>query len=177
MFPSVPMFPSHVSVPMFPVPMFPSVPMFQTYQQRLSIEKQDRPVIGEIQCSSLDSSCCYHRNGSDLAKDRQKEHGVVEAIGPQITIQPNRDSAQPYYRVAARYSMMLPEEYSDVFAFGGPTLKVKISAQVPEDLVFSPPESKEAAINTWFYDKFYLPNQHLRVRWFKKTDVPPTLSA
>ena len=139
------------------------------------MEKQDKPVIEEMQCNSSDSSSCYRLKGTDVAHDRPGEPGVLEAFGPKITIKPNKDSDQPYYRVAARYSMVLPEEYSDVFAFGGSTFKVKISADVPDSLLFSAPDSDYAAINTWFYNKFYLPNQHLRVRWFKKTDIPPKL--
>jgi hypothetical protein len=128
----------------------------QTYQQRLFIEKQDRPVIEEIQCNSSDSSCCYRLKGTEATRDRSGEPGVIEAVGPEMTIQPNKDSDQPYYRVAARYS---------------------ISADVPDSLVFSPPDSDDAAISTWFYNKFYLPNQHLRVRWFKKTNTPQKLTA
>jgi hypothetical protein len=149
----------------------------QIYQQCVFVEKQDKPVIEEMQCNSSDSSSCYRLKGTDVAHDRPGEPGVMEAVGPEITIKPNKDSDQPYYRMAARYSMVLPDEYSDVFAFGGSTLRVKISADVPDTLVFSPPDSDDAAISAWFYNKFYLPNQHLRVRWFKKTDIPPKLSA
>jgi hypothetical protein len=139
----------------------------EDYQQVVVVETRDNPTIGQLECDSSDKSGRYSLDGAKISHEKVGEHGVIEALGTKIAIKPNRESNEPHYRVGASYSMILPEEWSDVFAFGGPTLKVTVSADVPDNFAFVAPDADMKTAHSWRYNKFYLPNQHLRVRWFK----------
>jgi hypothetical protein len=140
----------------------------EEYRQVVVVEKRDNPTIGHLECASSDEVARYKLDGAAIARERANEPGVLEALGTRITIKPNRDSDEPHYRVGASYTMLLPDEWSDVFAFGGPTLRVRVTADLPEKFVFDAPDADVETSQDWQYNKFFLPNQHLRVRWFKQ---------
>ena len=154
----------------------------QPYQQFLLVEKQDNPVIEEVECCSSEKADSYRYAGQGISHDKVDEPGVIEALGKKLTIKPNKDGHGPTYRVGARYSMTLPQDYSDVFAFGAPTLKVTITDDVPPGFEFHAPDADLSMTNRWEYNKFFLPNQHVRVRWRKSvqpkgsaTSKPPSI--
>ena len=154
----------------------------EPYKQSVFVEDHDNPTIEFLRCvkhspgSKPETLYDYSAEKNNFQIDRT-EIGVQKAFGKEIGIKPNANHKGPKYTVVAQYSMKLPEDYSDVFAFGGPTLKVKIISEFPTGLTFVAPDAEVGSNGPWKYDNFYLRNQHLRVRWFKtpavKGGTPP----
>lgn len=144
----------------------------ETYKQSVFAEDHDTPTITHLKCVKIQpgkkDETIYDYTPANIKVDKS-DRGVQKAFGEEISIKPYAKGKGPSYNVSASYSMVLPPEYSDVFAFGGPTSKVSIVAEIDPatNIVFMAEDTEDGSEAPWSYDQFYLPKQYLRVRWYK----------
>ncbi len=138
------------------------------YQQYVAFEKHDNPQIQKLECDSSDERARYKLDGTGISQTKPDEPGVVEAYGPLIKIKPNRTDHGTTYRVAGAYSIVFPEEFSDIFSFATPTINVTVTADWPDDIDFIAPPADVTTTNRWEYNRIFLTSEHIHVRWFKK---------
>jgi hypothetical protein len=150
----------------------------QDYQQHLQFEKRDKAEIRELRCDSKDTAANYVLSGDNLARESPDQAGVVEAKGTKIKIPPGNTKAGQIYRISGRYALTLPSDYRDSIVFmQQPAKTVAITVEAPETLEFS--ASPPADVHTrhrWDYNRVFTPGQHLRLRWFTRSQELPAKS-
>ena len=100
----------------------------------------------------------------------QRDTGAYAVQGlPKLTLRPLTQVPGEVCRVSMRFTTIMPEEYSDITAFGGPTIDPVIQLdEIPEDLEFmSPGDDVEHSDQgrRWKYCRPFLQGQHVRVWW------------
>lgn len=141
----------------------------QPYQQMVAFERHDNPTLVELRCDSQDSKAVYFLDGSKLLKEKDDEPGVVEGYGKKIKLPPHNREKGMKYRIGGKYYFIVPEDYSDLFSFAGPTISVTaVAVEVPDDLEFIAPVGDVSTTKRWEYRRVFLPGEHIHVRWFKK---------
>lgn len=68
--------------------------------------------------------------------------------------------------------MILPESYSDVFAFAAPSINATFKAEHPDDIEFVAPAADVETRKRWQFNGLFLTSEHIRVRWFPKGNAP-----
>ena len=93
-----------------------------------------------------------------------------------IKLDPIKTNPAAICQVILRYRVRMREDYSDIMAFGGPTIGFSIQAdRIPEGFeFFSSGEAMrhEPGSPSWNFDRPFLPGQHVRAWWFRKRDLP-----
>lgn len=89
-----------------------------------------------------------------------------------IKLDPIKKNPVAICQVILRYRVTMPESYSDIMAFSGPTIGISIQLdRIPEGFEFF---SSAAAMHhvpgssCWNSDQPFLPGQHVRAWWFRK---------
>jgi hypothetical protein len=134
------------------------------YEQYLALEEHDRPQIFFLECDSTDSRSKYRVEGS---KAKVKD-GVLEIFGKKIKIRPNSSAGGIKYRCSARYQIVLPDQYSDMFSFAAPTVNLTLHARFPDELDFIAPPADVQTTGQWEFNRLFMPGEHVRVRWLHK---------
>jgi hypothetical protein len=122
-----------------------------------------------MRCDTSDHASQYHLTVKDRTLkqgEKSSDPRVVVARGKKIEIRPNLADTNTYYRVAGRYQMEFPEDYSDMFSFGGPTINVTISAEHPEDIEInvSPDRDVYSRPDRWEFRRAFTRGEHVRIR-------------
>lgn len=81
------------------------------------------------------------------------------------------DALPAQVRVRWRYQLTMPaNDGTIVLAMANVlTVVIKIAAEWPDglSLIVSPESKRRHGVREWFYDRIFIPNEHLRLRWFK----------
>jgi len=99
-----------------------------------------------------------------------------------IKLQPFRSSGKSICQVKMRYRLRMPENYSDVTSFAGPTIGATLVAQnIPPgfDVVSigeNTSTNHQNGDKSWYFDRPFITNQHIRVWWFRQSDSKPATS-
>ena len=138
----------------------------------ISEQEHKLPVFEEISCLSNDPQGKIPA-GTPLVSTNP-ESGVKKAAvkgHESIVVQPYRPGL--FYEVKFKYHLeSIFESDSDVISFNGPTLDVRIEAQVPSAITFVAPTTPLADAGTWVYKRVFLKEQHLFVRWLPHPPKP-----
>jgi hypothetical protein len=100
----------------------------------------------------------------------------------EVKLEPFRSNERALCEVKMRYRITMPEEYSDVTSFGGATVGATLLVEnMPQGMdVVSIGETTSTSNpngdKSWYFDRPFVTNQHIRVWWFKKRGVTPSAS-
>jgi hypothetical protein len=119
-----------------------------------------------------------HAFGQDVLMplvQQDNDSRVKKVTGPKkLKIRPAKDSpdAPDTCRVLWRHTVRMPSEYSDVTAFGAPTIGVSLRVDSkPEGLDFfagGPGMEHVEGSSTWNSARSFITNQHVRAWWFRR---------
>ena len=98
---------------------------------------------------------------------------VPRSALPAVSLKPVRSGEKSVCQVTWRYRITVPEQYCDITDFGEATLGATLQVQnIPEELEFvsggDPSLHHEANSQSWYFDRSFIPGQHLRAWWFRK---------
>jgi hypothetical protein len=98
---------------------------------------------------------------------------VPSSALPKVLLSPAGVDGKSACQVTWRYRLTMPEEYSDVTEFREATLGATLQLQrIPEELeFFSGGDDRlhhEPGSQSWYFDRPFIPGQHVRVWWFRK---------
>jgi hypothetical protein len=87
-------------------------------------------------------------------------------------LKPVRTGEKSACQVTWRYRLTAPEQYCDLIEFDEATLGATLQVQnIPQELEFvSGGDSSlhhEMNSQSWYFDKSFIPGQHLRAWWFR----------
>jgi len=117
-----------------------------------------------------------------FTRERTTRARVVDGL-PTVILRPLSQVPDEICAVTLRFTTVMPDEYSDITAFAGPTVDPVIQLDdMPEDLAFmSPGEGVEHVENgrRWKYKRPFLQGQHVRVWWHQRPreKLPVVLAA
>lgn len=99
---------------------------------------------------------------------------VPKSALPSVSLKPVRSGEKSVCQVTWRYRITVPEQYCDVTDFAEATLGATLQVQnIPEELEFvsggDPSLHHEPGSQSWYFERPFLPGQHLRAWWFPKT--------
>jgi hypothetical protein len=72
------------------------------------------------------------------------------------------------YRFTAKYRVVHPENYSDIVAFGRPTINAALIVECPQGFTVTAPVATFWSENRWQYNRLFLPGDHIRFRWSRQ---------
>jgi hypothetical protein len=121
----------------------------------------------------------------DYGLDGQKRYSdVVREVDPttktltvtgkhKLTLEPIRKNGKCVCTVTIKYSMVMPEQYSDITGFAGATVDASLRIDnIPEGLAFVSggfdAHHHDSGSTTWYFYRPFVTGQHVRVWWFKK---------
>jgi hypothetical protein len=138
----------------------------------ISEQEHKHPVFEEISCLSSDPQGKIPAGNPLVITNPESGVKKAEVKGYEsIVVQPYRVGL--FYEVKFKYHLeSIFESDSDVLSFNGPTLDVRIEAQVPSTVTFVAPKPTLADAGTWVYKRAFLKEQHLFVRWFPNLPKP-----
>lgn len=98
---------------------------------------------------------------------------VTRSALPRVTLKPLAMDRKAVCQVTWRYRVTMPEQYSDVTDFSEATLGATMHVEeIPESLEFVSGGDMslhhELGSQSWFFDRPFIPGQHVRVWWFRK---------
>jgi hypothetical protein len=98
---------------------------------------------------------------------------VPSYLLPKVTLSPVAADRKAVCQVTWRYRVTMPEQYCDTTDFGEATLGATVQLQqLPEELKFvsggDDSLHHESASHSWFFDRPFIPGQHVQVWWFPK---------
>lgn len=96
---------------------------------------------------------------------KQDDPEVVEADGGRIQIQPSSKGLN--YTFGTNFSMLYPMEFFLALNFSAPTIGVTIEVFPPEGFEITASATPTHTTNIWRYDKLFMPNEHIDLRWRK----------
>jgi len=134
----------------------------------VALEKRDKPVLIEFRCDTPDAkaSFCYTKEPAQNFGDVEIDDGIEELRATKtIAIQPR--TAGVKYRVSSKCTYEFPENGTEVFSFGGPTIEATIIVNPAAGFSVSVVPETENTANRWYYRKAFLSGEHLRVRWYR----------
>lgn len=90
---------------------------------------------------------------------------------PKVTLNPVAADAKAVCQVTWRYRVTMPDQYCDSTDFGEATLGATVQLQrLPEELKFvsggDDSLHHESGSQSWFFDRPFIPGQHVQVWWF-----------
>jgi len=139
------------------------------YTPMIQIEKHLNPTILELRCDDPDSRFrISSRAGESIGKE-EKVPGLVELHADDIKVKPTARSGLKY-PFSGHFQLRTPNNHSDTFSFGQPSIGVTIVASCPPGYTFSiePEPEMIATDNMWqFRNRAFLRSEHVIVRWFK----------
>jgi hypothetical protein len=105
--------------------------------------------------------------------DRAKEIGgpLTTKPLPKIALRPFKQDPASVCRVAWQYVMTMPESYTDTTSFAGATIGARVVEEAVPDGFRFVGDSRYAVKSgrVWTYTRPFIPNQHIRVRWFRES--------
>ncbi len=140
------------------------------YTPKFQGEKHDKPKILELRCDEKNTRFRKVAGSSGtIGEESTKVPGVIEAIGPEISLIPGR-----VYPISGHYQLQVPPNHSDTLSFLYPTVDVTVRVECPEEFEFVIEGAEIETPNMWqFGGHAFLTNEHTRVRWFKKRPKEP----
>jgi hypothetical protein len=131
----------------------------ETYRPELAIESADNPTFLSLVVTGASKTYCM--NETELAENSfAPESGSQQANGKPISILPRKHEGRCH--ISWRYSIIVPQTYSDVFAFSYPTRDVCITTEMPQGFTFHV-SGAESTGNRW---EMKPAKQHIRFRCF-----------
>lgn len=116
----------------------------------------------------------YHLGEDRLTVETWPGSGGPYVVGRKVTLPPYSpgDTDHKPYTVTWRVELILPSDYSEVIAFGAPTVgpfEIR-KGDMPGDFEFHATVEDGTTVvaeggNIWRYNRAFLPGQHLRVWW------------
>lgn len=117
----------------------------------------------------------YHIGEDKLTVERHPGSGGPYVLGQKVTLPPNSlgESEGGRYSVTWRMELTLPSDYSEIIAFGLPTIgpfEVR-KGSVPDGFEFHATVEGDGTTlvanegNIWRYNRAFLRGQHIRVWW------------
>ena len=103
---------------------------------------------------------------------------VPRSALPTVSLKPFRTGEKSACQVTWRYRLTVPEQYCDVTSFDEATLGATLQVQnVPEEFEFvsggDASLHHEVGSQSWFFEKSFIPGQHLRAWWFPRVAARP----
>lgn len=140
------------------------------YTPKFQGEKHDKPRILELRCDGKDIRFRKAaESGGTIGEESTKTPGVIEAVGPEISLKPGR-----VYPISGHYQLQVPPNHSDTLSFLYPTVDVTVRTECPEGFEFVIEGAELETPNMWqFGGHAFLTNEHTRVRWFKRPPKEP----
>lgn len=138
----------------------------------ISEQEHKHPIFEEISCLSNDPQGKIPAGHPLVITAPESGVTKAEAKGfEKIVVQPYRPGL--FYEVKFKYHLeSVFDSDSDVVSFNGPTIDVRIEAQVPPTITFAAPKTPLADGGTWVYKRVFLKEQHLFVRWLPNPPAP-----
>jgi hypothetical protein len=104
--------------------------------------------------------------------DELSARRVPRTALPPVSLKPVRTGEKSACQVTWRYRLTAPEQYCDLIEFDEATLGATLQVQnIPQELEFvSGGDSSlhhEMNSQSWYFDKSFIPGQHLRAWWFR----------
>jgi hypothetical protein len=91
---------------------------------------------------------------------------------PRLILRPKSQAPEESCTVTWVYNTLMPETYSDITAFGGPTIDPIIRLdEKPEDMVFFSGGDGVQHVeggNAWVFKRPFIRDQHVRVWWYPR---------
>jgi hypothetical protein len=138
-----------------------------SYQDKYTYEKHLPEKVLEMRCDSADLTAQYRIADPGLAKEKEDEPGVMQALGNVVKIPPVFETLGRRYQFTVRYEAEYPDNYSDIISFELPTISVVFEAECPPGFRVSVSPAGVTTPNRWEYRKLFLPGEHIRFRWEK----------
>jgi len=134
----------------------------------ISEEEHKEPTFQEISCISSDPTAIVDPSKVRPKITRPDSGGVVRADAGSVNVKPFHKDL--FYKVKFKYKLdNIAESDSDVLSFNGPTIAVTINATVADDISFITPKTRVLVGSTWRYERVFLKEQHIHVRWFPRS--------
>lgn len=146
-----------------------------SYRPTIGDEQFNRPRFLSLQCFVGDN-LAYSMDEHELAATAQivPESRAKNVFGKTVQLEPFNDGKGLPCSVVWRLSITVPKHYSDVIAFGAPTVGgFEISrGGIPENFEFDATRDANMSFaengTLWRYHRAFLTKQHLRVWWRPK---------
>lgn len=136
----------------------------EPFTPELAVESIDNPTFRSVTLSGPKGANQYSLAQAEL-KVFSPEEGSLQVNGKKVKIPP-RQQSEPYH-VRWTYSILVPNGYSDAWAFVYPTIDVSFTADVPDGFEFHV-SGAERIGNTW---RLKYPRRGVRVRCFLKGSI------
>ena len=146
----------------------------QRYSPKLAEESFHKPRFLSLDCFHGNSAYC-HLDESQLKPELKRGSNSQSVTGTEVVLAPiGRDRFAEPFLVMWQMEITVPADYSDVIAFGHPTVgpfEIEM-AGLPDGFEFVATEDPALSVtgNVWRYHRAFLPGQHLRVWWRPKTE-------
>jgi hypothetical protein len=117
---------------------------------------------------------CYRQKEIAARIESDPNTNVKSFRAPRkVRIQPIRRDNKAVCRVRIAYRVRMPEEYTDIICFGGPTIGATLTVdRIPQgyEICSGSAESirHDPNGNSWYYDRPFIAGQHIRLWWFKR---------
>jgi hypothetical protein len=135
----------------------------------IQIEKHLNPTILELRCDDPEIRFrLFSKTGESIGKE-DKVPGLIELRHDNVKIKP-KGKDELKYPFSGHFSLQTPNNHSDTFSFGQPSIGVTIRTSCPDGYRFSiePEPDMIATDNMYqFRHRAFLRSEHVVVRWFK----------
>jgi hypothetical protein len=137
----------------------------ESFQDKFEYERHLPQRLLEMRCDSADTKAQYQLNPDGLVREKADEPGVMQALARVVRVPPVHESAGRYYQFRVRYEAEYPENYSDIVAFGRPTIGAIFEVECPAAFRVTVPPADISAPNRWEFRRLFLTGEHIRYRW------------
>lgn len=148
----------------------------QEYSPMLADEAFHNPTFlnVEYRLTNGDGYAFSEQQLALLTTQRQTRARCVDQL-PKVALRPRAQVPDEVCRVTWQYKTIMPEEYSDITAFGAPTINptIRVDAK-PKDIdFFSDGEDVQHVPggSEWVFKRPFIQGQHVRVWWQRQEGV------
>jgi len=147
----------------------------QEYFPMLQVEKHMNPQVLELRCDDPESRFRLVPTGGkqSIAEESTTVRGLVEVRADPLKVKPSgKDKLR--YPLSGRFQLRTPNDHSDTFSFGHPSIGVTITTSCPETHMFSLEPEPGMIITENMYQmrhRAFLRSEHVRIRWMKVKDA------
>jgi hypothetical protein len=145
----------------------------ESYRQYIYQHSSSSPRFLELRCDSNDQKETYYLGSEGLEKQVKAQEGEIlsRVFGPPINLQPHAHPGGFQYHLTANYTIVCPQDYSDLFIFDYPCIRVIVTAEYPHDFEFHGPKEEPDNVNRWDCSRIFLSGEQITVHWRKKPKV------
>jgi hypothetical protein len=144
------------------------------YRPSLAEEHYHQPRFVSLECFRGTALYCHLQEHELVVEEKPGSHSKI-VHGKSVLLNPvERDKSGDSFTVVWNMEITVPCDYSDVIAFGNPTVgcfEIELASK-PDGFEFEataePTMSSAEGGTIWRYHRAFLPEQHLRVWWRPK---------